>query len=575
MEIVVMPKLGFNMDEGKLVKWYKKEGDTISKGEPLFAIETDKTSIDVEGTADGTVLALLIEEGDQVPVTLPIAIIGDKGEDISKAKEDALAQLGGGGSSSAPEPSSQTNDAPKDAPAGDFDYDVAVIGGGPGGYVAAIKSAQEGFKTAIFEKEHFGGVCLNKGCIPTKTFLRSIESLEEVKEAKNFGVINVDAKNAALDMAKVVNRKKEISAGLVKGIEGLMAKNKIKVYNGEAKLNDAHTVVVGKETVKVKNVILATGSVSKGLPGKDVVTKKDIMTSDEILNLKKIPKDIVVIGGGVIGIEFAYFLAKAGSKVTVVEFLDKILPMVDEEITNLVANDLEGLGIKILTSAKVTKVTDTEVKFEKDGKEQSIKTKNVLMAVGRAPSFAGIDVDKLGIKTERGAIVTDDYMKTSVDNIYAIGDCNGKLMLAHTASAEGIVAVENIKGMNKKMNYDSIPSAIYISPEIASVGLTEKQAKEKGIDIKVGKFPLMANGKSKVAGDERGLIKVITSKEYGEIIGAHFYSLHASDMISEVVVAINSEATAEEVALSVHPHPSIAESLMESFHGAVGSPIHI
>ncbi|MDR2457844.1 MAG: dihydrolipoyl dehydrogenase [Clostridiales Family XIII bacterium] len=585
MEMIVMPKLGFNMDEGKLVTWYKNEGDKVKKGESLFAIETDKTSIDVEATDDGTVLALLIEEGETVPVTLPIAFIGEEGEDISTEKEIALSKLGGNGdgdknTSTTEEKTSVsiTNEAGVNTNAKEkssFDFDLIVIGGGPGGYVAAIKAAQEGLKTAIIEKDKFGGVCLNKGCIPTKTLLRSIESLLSLREAEKYGVIDIDIKKAALDMKKIQERKKEISASLVSGVQALLSKNKVKVIKGEAKILDKNTIEAEGEKFSTENIIIATGSETKGLPGKDTISKKDILTSDEILNLKEIPKEIVIIGGGVIGVEFAYFLANAGSKVTIVEFLDRILPMVDAEITEMVTKNLEGIGIKIYTSAKVTKITDREVKFEKSGKETLIKTKNVLLSVGRTPSLGGLDFDTIGIKKDKGAILTDNYLRTNIPNIYAIGDCNGKLMLAHTASKEGIVAVLNIKGENKTMNYDTIPSAIYIKPEIASVGLTEEQAKEKGLKIKVGKFPLLANGKSKVEGDDRGLIKIIRDEKYGEILGAHFYCLHATEMISEVVVAMNAEATAEEVAASIHPHPTVSESIMEAFEASVDKAIHI
>ncbi|MDR1954237.1 MAG: FAD-dependent oxidoreductase, partial [Clostridiales Family XIII bacterium] len=260
--------------------------------------------------------------------------------------------------------------------------------------------------------------------------------------------------------------------------------------------------------------------------------------------------------------------------VTIVEFMDRILPMVDKEITELVRTHLESEGIVVKTGAKVTKVADKEVQYELAGATETIKTDNVFMAVGRAPSFAGIDTEKLGIRTDRGAIVTDESLRTSVDNIYAIGDVNGRSMLAHTASMEGIVAVENISGGSASMNYDAIPTAIYIKPEIASVGLTEEDAIAKYGDVKVGRFPLLANGKSKVEGDERGLIKVVTEAKYGEILGVHLYCIHATDMIAEAVTAMNAEATAEDVASSIHPHPTVSEAVQEAFHAALGRAIH-
>ena len=320
-------------------------------------------------------------------------------------------------------------------------------------------------------------------------------------------------------------------------------------------------------------MIIATGSQAKSLPI-EISPEATVLTSTEMLDIDEAPESMVVIGGGVIGIEFAYFLATIGVKVSVVEFLDRILPMVDEEITTQVTGHLKELGIDIYTSAKVTEITADSVKFEKDGKVQELPAEQVLMAVGRGPSLAGIDTEALGIRTERGAIVTDETLKTSVEGIYAIGDVNGKAMLAHTASMEGIVAVENICGEKAVMDYSKIPSAIYIQPEIASVGLTEKQAAEKYGKIKVGKFPLMANGKAKVAGEERGLVKVIAEARYGEIVGVHLYCIHATDMIAEAVVAMKLESTAEEVAMAVHPHPTVSEIMHEAMHAVDGRAIH-
>lgn len=578
-EIIIMPKLGFNMDEGKLVEWYKAVGDEVKKGEPLFSVETDKTNMDIEATRDGVVKAELIQAGDKIPVTLPIAVVGDKDENVDAAIAEAKAKLGGFGTAAeeaapaAAEAPAAQEKAPAAAKACAYDYEIAVIGGGPGGYVAAIQAAQLGKKTVIVEKEHFGGTCLNVGCIPTKALLRSAESLKEVKEAAKFGVVSLDASKAELDLAKVQDRKKGIIKQLVGGVQGLVKGNGATIKNGEGKLIDAHTIQVGDETFTAENIIIATGSQAKSLPI-PVDPKAKVLTSKEMLDIDKKPASVAVIGGGVIGIEFAYFLATIGVDVTVVEFLDRILPMVDEEITTQVTKHLQDLGIKINTSAKVTEITADAVKFEKDGKVQEVKCEQVLMAVGRGPDLTGIDVEALGLKTERGAIVTDLTLKTNIPNIYAIGDVNGKAMLAHTASMEGIVAVKNICGKHAEMDYSKIPSAIYIQPEIASIGLTEKQAKEKYGEIKVGKFPLMANGKAKVAGEERGLVKVITEAKYGEIVGVHLYCIHATDMIAEASVAMNLEATAEEVAMSIHPHPTVSEIMHEAMHAVGGRAIH-
>lgn len=570
-EVIIMPKLGFNMNEGKLVEWYKSEGDEIKKGEPLFSVETDKTNMDIEATGDGVVRALLINAGDKIPVTLPIAIVGTADENIDAVLADAKAKLGGNGSAVSAKAEVKEEVKGKDSSA--YDYEIAVIGGGPGGYVAAIKAAQMGKKTVIFEKENFGGTCLNVGCIPTKALLRSAEALKEVKESAKFGVINAEVADADLDLVKVQERKKGITAQLVGGVNGLLKGNGVTIKNAEATLIDAHTIKAGEETVTAENVIIATGSKSKNLPI-TIDPKAKVLTSKEMLDIDAKPESVAVIGGGVIGIEFAYFLASIGVDVTVVEFLDRILPMVDEEITTQVTAHLQEMGIKIHTSAKVTEVTADSVKFEKNGAVEEVKCEQVLMAVGRGPDLTGIDTESLGIKTERGAIITDETLKTSVPNVYAIGDVNGKAMLAHTASMEGIIAVETICGKKVAMDYSKIPSAIYINPEIASIGLTEKQAKEKYGEIKVGRFPLLANGKAKVAGEERGLAKVITEAKYGEIVGVHLYCIHATDMIAEASVAMKLEATAEEVAMAIHPHPTVSEIMHEVMHAVDGRAIH-
>lgn len=576
-ELIIMPKLGFNMNEGKLVQWYKAEGDQIAKGEPLFSVETDKTNMDIEATNDGVVRKLFINEGDTIPVTLPIAIVGNVDETIDGMVSDALKQLDGSGAvlvseKTADKETSQTDTASQTDSV--YDYDIAVMGGGPGGYVAAIKAVQMGKKTVIIEKEHFGGTCLNVGCIPTKALLRSAEALKEIKESGQFGVMGVDISNAALDLNKVQKRKNQVIGQLVGGVQGLLKSNGVTIVTGEGTLKDNHTIDIKGKNITAHNIIIATGSDVKSLP---ITIHKDakVLTSREMLDIQQAPESLAVIGGGVIGIEFAYFLATIGVKVTVIEFLDRILPMVDEEITTQVTGHLQEMGITIHTSAKVTEITENGVKFEKDGKGQSVNVDQTLMAVGRVPSLRGIDTDALKLKTERGAIVTDDTLKTSIYNIYAIGDVNGKAMLAHTASMEGIVAVETICGKKASMDYDRIPSAIYIQPEIASVGLTEKQATEKYGKVNVGKFPLMANGKAKVAGEDRGLIKVITEPKYGEIVGVHLYCIHATDMISEAVVAMKLESTAEEVAASVHPHPTVSEIFHEAMHAVDGRAIHI
>lgn len=452
-------------------------------------------------------------------------------------------------------------------------FEIAVIGGGPGGYVAAIKAAQLGKKVCIIEKNKIGGTCLNAGCIPTKALLRSVEAYKQVKECKKYGIEGIKQEDIKINMSKVQKRKKKVVKQLIRGVEILLKGNGVKIINKEAKLHDKNTIQVGNQVIKADNIIIATGSVAKMLPV-TISEKAEVLTSKEALDLDNKPESIVIIGGGVIGVEFAYFLASIGVKVSIVECLDRILPMIDKEITNQVTKHLLDIKIDIHTSARVTEINDKSVVYKKYGEEYEILTEKVLMAVGRIPNTNGLNIESLGIKTNRGAIITDKYLRTNIDNIYAIGDVNAKAMFAHTASMEGIIAIENICGHKKVMEYDKIPSAIYIQPEIASVGLTEEEAKKKYKEIKVGKFPLVANGKAKVAGEERGFIKVITEPNFSKILGVHIYGIHATDMISEAVVAMNLESTAEEVAMSIHPHPTVSEIMNEAFHAVTDKAIH-
>ena len=585
--IIEMPKLGFNMDAGKIVSWYKQEGDVVKKGEPLFSMETDKTAIDVEATGEGVVKKLLVEEGTEVDVFLPIAIIGEAEEDISALLAECTAKLGGepaAPTAPAAPAAESTTPAPVPAPApapaaptpaqeGGYDYDVIVMGGGPGGYVAAIKAAQMGKKVALAEKDKLGGTCLNRGCIPTKALLRSAEVLGELSRAAEFGITGVDVSGAKLDMSAVIRRKQTVVSGLVSGVGGLLKGNGVTVVNGVAQLLDPHTVSVGGQTMSAANVIIATGSETKFLPV-PTSPKMNVITSTEALDMAELPESMVIIGGGVIGMEFADFYSNLDMKVTVVEFLPDILPMVDEEISAMAAKSLARKGIDIITGAKVVEITGTEVVYEKDGQTVALSCQAVLMAVGRAPCLEGVDCDRLGIRTERGAIVTDGQMRTNVPGVYAIGDVNGKSMLAHVASMEGIVAVETICGKAASMRYDHVPSCIYIEPEIACVGLTESQARKQYGSVKVGKFPIMANGKAKVFGNTEGVIKVIVEPRYNEIVGAHLYCVHASDMIAEMVVAMEGECVADQLLEAIHPHPSVSESVHEALHAAVDKAIH-
>lgn len=450
-----------------------------------------------------------------------------------------------------------------------YEYEVAVIGAGPGGYETAIKAAQMGKKTCIIESTYFGGTCLNVGCIPTKALIRTAELYSEIKEADHFAIEGVDLSKVSVNMKKLQQRKNTVVKTLVGGVKGLLRGNKVTVIEGKASFVDAHTLAVGDKKVTAQSVIIATGSSVFMPPFIAQEGKNNILTSTEALDLDHVPGTVAVIGGGVIGVEFAFLLGKLGSKVTVLELMDHILPMVDEEVSGLAQKRMAKDGVTFQLGAKVSKVKDNVVYYEAEGKQCEVKADAILMAVGRTPNTEGLNAEGIGIEFDRKAIKVDEFMRTNIPGVYAIGDVNGKVMLAHTASHEGMVAVAHICGHEEEMNYERIPSCIYLSPEIACIGLTEKQAREKyGDGIKIGRFNMMANGKSLIAGDTDGMFKTIVEGETGEILGVHLYGQHVTDMIGEISVAMTAEATAEEVIHSIHPHPTVNEAMGEAFMAA-------
>lgn len=454
-------------------------------------------------------------------------------------------------------------------------YDIVVVGGGPGGYVAAIKAAQYGAKVALVEKEVVGGICLNHGCIPTKTFLKSAKVYTTLQHSNDYGVTN--AGTVGFDWTKIVARKDAVVKQLTGGVAFLLKKNGVDVYNGFAEAVSPTEIKVGAETLKTKNIIVATGAtaVVPPIPGvKEAYEAGTLVTSRELLNVKESPKNIVIVGGGVIGVEFATVFNAFGSKVTIIEKMDGILPTMDEDIRVAYTKRLKADGIEVLTGAEVKSVSGKKLTYSLNSKEVTVDSDLILMAVGTRANAGGME--KLNLKMDRANIVTDEYLQTSVPGVYAIGDVNGKFMLAHVASHEGIVAVEHIlKKGHAKMNYDRIPSCIYGSPEIAAIGLTEREAKERGIDYKVSKVPLAAVGKALADGEKEGFVKLIVDKKYLEVVGAHIYAYNATELISEYAVAMEAEATAYEIAHAIHPHPTLSELTLEAALGAIDKPIHI
>lgn len=463
-----------------------------------------------------------------------------------------------------------------------MNYDLIVIGSGPGGYVAAIRASQLGMKTAIIEKENLGGICLNWGCIPTKALLKSAQVFEYMNHAADYG-INVAPGKA--DFPAVIKRSRGVADGMSKGVQFLMKKNKIDVIMGAGKLKKGGKVEVKGADGKVteytpKHTIVATGARSRELPNIKQDGKK-IFGYREAMNLPAQPASMVVIGSGAIGMEFAYFYATLGTKVTVVEFLDNILPREDKDVSKEMTRIFKKKGLEILTGTSVESV-DTKGKGcvvtmkAKDGTSSKIECDVVLSAVGISTNIEGIGLEDVGVNTEKGLVVVDDFYKTNVPNVYAIGDIVKGPALAHVASAEGITCVEKIAGKNPEaIDYNNIPSCTYCSPEVASVGLTEDEAKAKGYEIKVGKFPFSASGKASAAGAKEGFVKVIFDAKYGEWLGCHMVGYNVTEMIAEAVVARKLETTGHEIIKSIHPHPTMSEAIMEAAAAAYGEVIHI
>lgn len=460
-------------------------------------------------------------------------------------------------------------------------YDLIVIGSGPGGYVAAIRASQLGLKTAVVEKESLGGVCLNWGCIPTKALLKSAQVFEYLKHASDYG-ISVAAPTA--DFGAVIKRSRDVADGMSKGIQFLFKKNKIDVINGTGKVKPGRKVEVtgpdGAVTVyDATHVILATGARSRELPtlpqdGKKVIGYREAMT------LPGMPRSMVIVGSGAIGCEFAYFYNSMGTKVTIVEFMPHIVPVEDEDISKQLARSFKKGGIEIMTESTVEGV-DTggagcKVRVKTKKGEEIIECDVVLSAVGITPNIENIGLEDTGIITDKGKVLVNDYYQTNIPGIYAIGDLVKGPALAHVASAEGICCVEKIAGLPvHPINYGNIPGCTYCSPEIASVGLTEKAAKEAGYELRIGKFPFSASGKAKAAGASDGFVKVIFDAKYGEWLGAHFIGTNVTEMIAEVVVARNLETTGHEIIKSIHPHPTMSEAVMEAVADAYGEVIHM
>lgn len=559
---IKLDKLLSGASEGQIGKIQKNVGDKVKVGDILFNIEANKGSEPIKSTVNGTIEAIKVDEGTKVKKDDVLAVIEGTQTEKAKTNFDYFTGITG--------PKKQKIEA-----------DITIIGSGPGGYVAAIQAAKLGANVVLIEKEKIGGTCLNSGCIPTKAMVRSAEIYRNCKESAEYGVL-VD--NINVDINKIVTRKDNIVKELVQGIDYLLSKNQVKVIKGTAEIKDKNTIQVNsakeETTITSKNIIIATGSKScqLNIEGKDL---ENVITSKELLDIKELPSKIAIVGGGVIGMEFAFILSTLNVKVSVVEYMDNILPMLDDDVCKEITKIALDAGIKLYTSSKVESIVESEngeciVSFTKDDKAKFVTADKVLMAVGRKPFYEGIGIEKLGVElneNKRG-IKVNDKMQTNIENIYAIGDVTNIIQLAHVASHQGIVAVKNILGENNKMEYDVVPSAIFTVPEIGMVGISEKEAKEKNIDIKVGVFPFAANGKALTLGETKGFVKLIKDNETDRIIGGTIIGPHATDLMSEIAVAIKNNLKAEDIIETIHAHPTTAESLHEAALSLEGGALH-
>jgi dihydrolipoyl dehydrogenase len=575
---IIMPKAGIDMTEGQIIKWNKKEGDKVETGEILLEIMTDKTSMELEAEDSGYLIKIIKGDGETVPVTEVIGYIGAEGEVAPEGiSKDVVETSENVSDKKEKEPIKEReieerNTAVK-SEKGEDEFDVVVIGGGPAGYVAAIRAAQVGGKVAVVEKSELGGTCLNRGCIPTKTFLKNAEIIEGIEMSSKRGII-LENEKFTIDMPKVISLKNEIVKTLTNGVQGLLKSNSIKIFKGVGKINkDKDVVINGEKVLRTNKIILAGGSKvgSVNIPG---IESKRVLTSDDILDLKELPKSLAVIGGGVVGVELGQAYLSFGSEVTVIEMMDRIVPGVDREASETLRKALEKKGMKILTSSKIKEIIDEgdKLRIKLEDKEDVVAEK-ALLSIGRVPDLEA--VGELDLEMERGKIKVDKYMETSVKGVYAPGDINGIKMLAHAAFRMGEVAAENaILGNHREIKLETTPSAIYTIPEVGMVGLTEEEAKEK-YDINVGKFAFVGNGRALASGDTTGFVKVIADKKYGEILGVHIVGQSAAEIINEASSLMAMEITVDEVIKTIHGHPTFSEALFEACADVLGEAIHL
>lgn len=560
---IIMPKAGIDMTEGQVVKWLKKEGDPVKEGEIILEIMTDKTSMEIEAEASGILLKIVHPDGDTVPVTEVIGYIGSENESVDTLMPEVIEDTG-----------EKESEEDKRMIRLEDNYNVVVIGGGPAGYVAAIKAAQLGARVAIVEKGEFGGTCLNVGCIPTKAYLKNAEIIEHIREASTRGIL-IDSSQIKVDMEKVQEYKNGVVKKLTSGVVALLKSNGVDIYQGVGKINKNKDVVVNdSQIIKADKIILAGGSKASriNIPG---IESDKVLTSDDLLAIKEVPETLAVIGGGVIGTEMGQSFAGLGSKVIIIEMMDRIVPPLDHEVSAELTKIIKKKGMTVITSARITEIVDKGDKLEIkiDGKDSVIADK-ALISIGRVPDLEGMGEVKF--ETERGKIKVDKYMETSVKGIYAPGDVNGIKMLAHVAFRMGEVAAENaVKGNHRSIKLLSAPSVVYTSPEVAMVGLTEEEARAKYDDIRIGRFNFAANGRALASSEAHGFVKVIADNRYGEVLGVHIIGPSAAEIITQASLIMEMEITVDEVIKTIYGHPTYSEALFEAFADILDEAVHI
>lgn len=555
---VLMPKLGKNMTQGRIVSWEKKEGDAVASGDVLFVVNNGKLDMEIETDFSGILNSIVARAGDTVEVGKEIASIEEKSSNAVQEKKVSNA---------AAQPAEKKETAATS---------VLVLGGGPGGYVAAIRAAQLGAKVTLVEENKIGGTCLNCGCMPTKALMHSAEVYEEATHSEAIGIIG---KDVCVDWAKVQGNRQDVSDKLTSGVKALIRANKITLVEGCAKFISKNSVMIGETELTADKIIIATGSRPVIPPILGADSSKACMDSTACLTLDHIPQSMLVVGGGVIGLELGSIYAKFGTKVTIIEMADIVLPLMDEELSEILRAQLIEQGLEIFTGTRVESITDTEtgalVRVSSAKGEMNFSVEKVLLCVGRSPNTKELMLENAGISVNNGYIAVNDKMETTVAGIYAVGDCNGKLMFAHAAMTMGETAAENAMGGESRFDPKTSPRCAYVGPEFAGVGMTEKEAREYKIDYVVGRFPTAANGKSQVMGHTDGMIKVLVGKQFGEILGVHILAPRATELIEEATLAIKLECTVDELIGTIHCHPTVAEGVRECVMAAAKRAIHI